>query len=340
MDDYRGNNCNVLERNILLRFLRSTIIIIFLYAVYDVFNSDISDSLKSIVGLLVFGVCRVLLKITDFSSLSKRIVASVFMLSVGFGFFFQGGLLGINSLDTIGLVMLISLIFSGRERQIFLFLLLLQLGALGFIQVFYTELIVDYRTNDNLIFDLAEVLARVINMAYVCYLYKAEYEKERAQLFEASERLRVVNAEVFSQNEIIASTYNQLEIAMLRLNEEQMQTLLTNRRLEEANTEISTQSEALAAYNRELELMVEDRMKDILILNKKLMEYSFINSHRVRGPLARVLGLVHLMKMSDGKVNDQNEYLDKLEISAVEMDNIVREMTVVLNREMELRNEN
>lgn len=340
MDNCRNNNNYTLEKNILLRFLGATLAILALYAINDFCNNDVSNGVKSIIGLLVFGGISILIKVTNVSNLCKRVIASLFMLSVGYGFFYQGGLLGINALDVCGLIMCLSLIFSGNERRIFLSLFLLQVVALCFIQVLYAELIVDYRPHDSLIFNLIELLARVGNMLYVCYLYKMEYERERMRLFETSERLKVVNAEVLSQNEIIASTYNQLEIAMLRLNEEQMQTLLANRRLEEANKEISTQSKSLAAYNRELEMMVEDRMRDILSLNKKLMEYSFINSHRVRGPLARVLGLVHLMKMSIKNKNEYMDYLDKLEISAVEMDNIVREMTVVLNQEIETRIEN
>ncbi|HEY8934668.1 MAG TPA: hypothetical protein VIM65_05585 [Cyclobacteriaceae bacterium] len=339
MDNSRDSS-STLELNILLRFLKSTLITISLYIIYYFYYNDISNALRASAGLLVFGACIVMVKMTGASSLCKRVIASVFIFFVGLGFFYQGGLLGINSLDACGLIMLLSLIFSGNERRIFLFLFLLQLTVFGFIQIFCTELIVDYRLNGNLILNLAEVMARVGNMFYVCYLYKSEYERERILQIETSERLRAVNAEVLSQNEVIASTYNQLEIAMLRLNEEQMQTLIANRRLEEANAEISIQSEELAVYNKELEMMVEDRMRDILILNKKLMEYSFINSHRVRGPLARVLGLVHLMKMNIKDKKDYIDYLDKLETSAVEMDNIVREMTIVLNQEIETRIEN
>jgi len=366
---------NILEKNILLRFLRSTMVIVCLYGVYDFFNQDDSALLKAILCLLVFGGCYGFVKHTNSSRLSIQVTLAICMLSTVSGFFFLGGFTGVTSLDFCALVVLLTMILSGNERRIFLLFFLLQMVVLGSIQVFHSEWITDTKINDPSFINIAEVLARIGNMLYVGYLYKTEYEKERAQVFLTSGRLEESNAEISIQNEVIASTNNQLEITMFRLKEEQTQVLEANKRLEEANarilahgkyitaynnqlkilvtelknereqvlevnekleeanTEISAQSETIASYNGKLEAMVEKRTKDILQLNKKLIEYSFVNSHKVRGPLARVLGLIYLMRKNPANGPDHDEYLDKLEISANELDYMVKELTIVLSAE-------
>ncbi len=376
VNNYNHYQGGTLERNILLRFLQSTMVIVCLYGIYDVYNQDDSALVKAVLCLLLFGGCYGFVKYTNGSRLSIWITIAICMLSTVSGFFFLGGFTGVTSLDFCALVVVLNMILSGRERSTFFIFFLLQMVVLGSIQVFHSEWVMNYKTNDPLIVDIAEVLARIGNMLYVGYLYKTEYEKERAQVFLTSERLEESNTEISIQNELIASTNNQLELALFRLREEQAQVLEVNRKLEEANakilahdkyitaynnqlkilvtelkieraqvleinekleeanTEISAQSETIANYNEKLEAMVEERTKDILQLNEKLIEYSFVNSHKIRGPLARVLGLVYLMRLNQtNKEIDCSEYLDKLEISANELDYMVKELTIVLSEE-------
>ncbi|HEY8933641.1 MAG TPA: hypothetical protein VIM65_00405 [Cyclobacteriaceae bacterium] len=372
-NNYSSYRSGTMEKNILLRYLRGAFAMIFLYATYDTFTSDQAAFLKCIFIFLMYGTCYVFIKRTNAASTVRKTSMIIFMLSIVSGFFFQGGLLGINSLDICLLGIVMKMVLSGNERRLFLFLYFLQVAVLAYIQIFQNHWIVDYRVNDPIAIDVAEVLARICCFFYIGYLYKSEFEKEREQLVETTERLRSSNEEISTQSEVIASTNNQLEIAMFKLQEEQKQVIEANRKLEEANakilahdkyitgfnnqlkvlvmelkneriqvlevnkkleqanSEISAQSETIATYNKHLELMVSERTRDVLELNKKLIDYSFANSHKTRGPLARVLGLVHLMKMDYKEKGMDYEYLDKLELSAHELDDVVREMTILLN---------
>jgi signal transduction histidine kinase len=67
--------------------------------------------------------------------------------------------------------------------------------------------------------------------------------------------------------------------------------------------------------------------------NQKLLEYASYNAHQVRGPLARILGLVYLLKREADKIGfiDNDQYLEKLSESANELDVAVREMSHHLN---------
>jgi signal transduction histidine kinase len=59
--------------------------------------------------------------------------------------------------------------------------------------------------------------------------------------------------------------------------------------------------------------------------NEKLIEFAFLNAHKVRGPLARVLGLSMLIKkdLSLEEIRDLNE---KIQQSATELDNVIRDL--------------
>ena len=94
--------------------------------------------------------------------------------------------------------------------------------------------------------------------------------------------------------------------------------------LSEKEADIRKKSEELFAQKEEIEIQ-----------NKKLLEYAFFNSHKVRGPLARILGLVYLMKLEVDETghpdNDNDRFLEKLTDSAKELDLAVREMSAFLN---------
>lgn len=77
-----------------------------------------------------------------------------------------------------------------------------------------------------------------------------------------------------------------------------------NVELEKKQEKILRQSEELKAINQEIEKIntnlektVEERTKTITEKNKLLMEYAYFNSHQIRGPLARILGLIQVLNM-------------------------------------------
>ncbi|HZY38769.1 MAG TPA: PAS domain S-box protein [Mucilaginibacter sp.] len=75
---------------------------------------------------------------------------------------------------------------------------------------------------------------------------------------------------------------------------------------------------------------VTERLKYIRAVeeqNKKLREISWLQSHVVRAPLARIMGLIPLLK--DAKTNnmEREKILDFLNSSAVELDEIIKDIT-------------
>ncbi len=76
---------------------------------------------------------------------------------------------------------------------------------------------------------------------------------------------------------------------------------------------------------------ISDRLQYIKAIenqNEKLSKIAWIQSHVVRAPLARMQGLINLLKESpDADIGEQTFYLDQIVNSAVELDKIIRDIS-------------
>ncbi|WKV10700.1 hypothetical protein [Marivirga harenae] len=108
---------------------------------------------------------------------------------------------------------------------------------------------------------------------------------------------------------------------------------LVSERTEELRStvdELNHANEELTSMNDGLDLMVKNRTTELEERNYQLTEYAFINSHLLRAPLARILGLTDLIRMesTDPKTQD---LMDKLFNSCEELDEIIRLMSTQLS---------
>lgn len=72
---------------------------------------------------------------------------------------------------------------------------------------------------------------------------------------------------------------------------------------------------------------VRERTAILRDRNNKLQEYANINAHYVRGPVARILGLIHLI---DINAVSETEAYPKIRQCAFELDEIVRTININL----------
>lgn len=75
---------------------------------------------------------------------------------------------------------------------------------------------------------------------------------------------------------------------------------------------------------------ITERLKYIEAIeerNKKLIEISWIQSHIIRAPLARILGLIPLIDVQPENIEDNEKILDSLRISANELDDVISNIT-------------
>jgi signal transduction histidine kinase len=113
---------------------------------------------------------------------------------------------------------------------------------------------------------------------------------------------------------------------------------LKNAEIEEQRAEIREKSEELTVLNESLlrvnaglETNVRDRTQELEIKNKKLEEYIFMNAHKLRAPVATVLGLIQLF---DQKYEvDAENIIEKLRATGTELDRAISDIRKMLEED-------
>jgi len=142
-----------------------------------------------------------------------------------------------------------------------------------------------------------------------------------------SYRIRLVQNE---KRKIQASYVSQLEVnekIQIELNEQ-----LENK-VELRTKELTIANKEIKNVIRNLEDIVEERTKRVKIQNTKLMDYAFKNAHNVRAPLSNILGLASLLKSKFKDNKELANYVEMVDLSAQDLDEIVREMNQTLKDE-------
>jgi signal transduction histidine kinase len=99
-----------------------------------------------------------------------------------------------------------------------------------------------------------------------------------------------------------------------------------NEELKASEEQLLASGDELRRINGNLNQVVEHRTEALINQNKKLLEHAFINAHKVRSPLARILGLVNLVGQEIKLTNKGNDLLNHLNLSAMELDSILKEV--------------
>lgn len=111
---------------------------------------------------------------------------------------------------------------------------------------------------------------------------------------------------------------------------------LINRKVILQQKEILTQSEelqslneSLKALNNHLEDKVMERTKELQLKNEKLAEYTFINGHQLRAPVATMLGLCNLLDYTN-ELNEKETIISKLKEEVKILDVTIKEIRLKL----------
>ncbi|MFZ6000373.1 MAG: hypothetical protein ACOYW3_07665, partial [Bacteroidota bacterium] len=97
----------------------------------------------------------------------------------------------------------------------------------------------------------------------------------------------------------------------------------------EYERQLKDQKRKIEQINGELEQRVKERTSELETQNKRLAEYAFINSHLLRAPLSRILGLINLAERDQSL--KEAEMIDLLKKSGDELDQIVRKISEALH---------
>lgn len=95
--------------------------------------------------------------------------------------------------------------------------------------------------------------------------------------------------------------------------------------LEEQKEKVNIQNEALKKLTAQLEGTVVEQTQSLLKQNETLTEYTAFNSHILRAPVSRILGLLNLLALDIDK-EEEKKIRELLSISVNELDQIIKEM--------------
>lgn len=84
-------------------------------------------------------------------------------------------------------------------------------------------------------------------------------------------------------------------------------------------------NEELKELNRNLEASIDERTVQLTVQNQRLAEYTFINAHKLRAPVASILGLINLMHQVAPE--EKETILVHLRTCGEQLDHIIHEVS-------------
>jgi len=84
-------------------------------------------------------------------------------------------------------------------------------------------------------------------------------------------------------------------------------------------------NEDLQELNKNLEKRIEERTSQLTIQNQRLTEYTFINAHKLRAPVASILGLINLLQKVQPE--EKEPILEHLKTCGDQLDTIIRDVS-------------
>lgn len=99
------------------------------------------------------------------------------------------------------------------------------------------------------------------------------------------------------------------------------------------NEELKLQKKAIQEINDSLEEKILERTLKLEQKNSQLQEYTYVNSHLLRGPLCRILGLIYILENKMFPEGAESDFVTHLKDSASELDEMIKSLTKKLEEE-------
>ena len=280
-----------IERFFLLNLLRITLSGTGIILITDLIYAQ--DVLSIIIDAVIFSACLFAFVVRRWSYKASVLVITGSSLVA---MLYQWSH-GVNLTTSMAVILLIGFIFSMLLKRS------LMLGAhivtgLSILFVVYIQAFVT-RTMPPTVGEIATVvvtyLVLYIMIAYCTAVLKIRYDNLTQELRLANESLAAKAQEIAAQND-----------------------------------ELLQSNEYINDLNRNLEKIVAERTVQIQTQHQQLIKYTFANAHSLRGPVARLLGLINLRKLEDQP--DNTFFFTKMEDQAKEIDRVVKDINAELER--------
>jgi light-regulated signal transduction histidine kinase (bacteriophytochrome) len=101
------------------------------------------------------------------------------------------------------------------------------------------------------------------------------------------------------------------------------------RKEKKAKKIISIQKEEIEAMNENLEKLIIQRTEKLAERSKQLETYAFYNAHKLRAPVATIMGLHNLLKM-EKDMKEKEKLFEYLNTSILALENAVQEIQKIV----------
>ncbi|SFE84725.1 tetratricopeptide repeat-containing sensor histidine kinase [Thermoflexibacter ruber] len=142
-------------------------------------------------------------------------------------------------------------------------------------------------------------------------------------LFYSNQRQKKANSLLLKQKEEMFKQKQQIE--------------KQNMSLQSLNEEISQQKEEIETLNNQLEQLVQDRTNQLKITvdnlskqNQDLAQFSYIVSHNLRSPVARILGLINIFNENKYEDEFNKQIIAHLKQTTSELDTVIKDLTQII----------
>jgi len=149
------------------------------------------------------------------------------------------------------------------------------------------------------------------------------------EIISQSEEISAQNEEMIARNEQLLNQQNKIENQHKELSEQ-------NHKLKEAHRIIENQNKVILQKNEELVAEVNHQTQDLRETNAELIEqnsrleqFTFIISHNLRAPMARLVGLSSLLNLSKEE-KEKTNIIDLMVRSTSELDNVIKDLSLIL----------
>ena len=283
------------------KFFLNTLLKIAIAGISIVFISDATINPEDLLSLSIDGILLVACVLAFFirnihQTASVLVVTIIVLLSM----FYQSIEAPANTTTSLSIILVVGFVFSVmlKERLMWVMhsLTFLAINSVFIYQVYHPEINPFNKTNDIITISVTYSILYII-LAFAAAMLKSSYDKINRNLSQANDELR-----------------------------------LRADKIEVQNKELIEVHEELNALNKDLEIIVDERTKKLKERTERLEKYSFSNAHYLRGPIARLLGLISLRKLE--KAPDSNFFFQQMEDQVNEIDSVVKQ----INKDLEESN--
>jgi len=180
---------------------------------------------------------------------------------------------------------------------------------------------------------LAVALLVVLVISFIAYL---RIKRQNIVLHNFNKTIEEQRTEIQVQNQILQERQEEIQTQNEELTLQHEQLSSQRDQLERQNKLLEESKSIITHHNQRLERAVQERTLELAQSNenlrsqyRKLEQFNFITAHKIRGPVARILGLTNLF-FHDTSTTNRGEYVDRIEQSARELDAIIFDLHSIL----------